>query len=168
MDDHRMAHPHQDQHSDEKSESIEKDWEKKAQEYLDGWKRATADYQNLQKEIAKEKQEIIKYANANLILSLLPVVDHFAMARTAIPEDQKTAQWVLGIEHIYRQLLDLLKCEGITKMETAGTPFDPLQHEAVGTRKQEGIHGGQILEETRSGYEYHGKVIQPAQVIIAE
>lgn len=150
------------------SPAQETDGERKAQEYLDGWKRATADYQNLQKETAKEKQEMVQYANANLLLSLLPVADHFSRALAHIPKDQEQTPWVMGLQHIYRQLLDVLKSEGVEKMETAGQPFDPEQHEAVGKRKEEGIPAGQILEEARTGYRYRGKVLQPARVVIAE
>ena len=146
----------------------ENDWEHLAQEYLDGWKRATADYQNLQKETAKEKQEIVQYANANLLLSLLPVVDHFSMALEHIPDDQQQTSWMTGMQHIYRQLLEVLKSEGVEKIETVGQSFHPDQHEAVGKRKEKGVPADQILEEARAGYLYHGRIIQPARVIIAE
>ena len=136
--------------------------------------RALADYQNLLKQTVKEKQEFAKYANANLIIEILPVVNNFKMAVKHIPEDQKYSQWIQGIAHIQNQLLSVLSANGIEEIKTVGEKFNPELHEAVknnDNKKQKenpsaGGEKGIIIKEVIPGYKMHGKVIIPAKVIV--
>lgn len=154
--------------------------EKKMAEYLDGWKRAKADYLNLKKETDQRYQELIKFANAGLILELLPVLDNFKLAVLHIPESEKNADWVIGIMHIKKQFQDILKTLGIEEIKTVGEKFNPELHEAVG-REENLAEGGEgkdgeegkeeqsgdiIVKELRAGYMLNGKIIQAAKVIV--
>jgi len=152
--------------------------EKKNKEYLDGWQRAKADYLNLKKESEKRYQDLIKFANASLILEILPVMDNFKLAVSHIPKDQLKADWVIGIAHIKKQLADILKNLGIEEIKTVGEKFNPELHEAVSAETREkretehekhesGGSKGVIIKEVRSGYSMHGKVIQVAKVVVS-
>lgn len=152
----------------EGNETIKEELElskKKEQEYLDGWKRAKADYLNLKRESEQRYQELIKFANAGLILEILPVLDNFKLATQHIPEEQKKAEWVIGIVHIKKQLEDTLKNLGIETIKTVGEKFNPEFHEAV--EKSESGKDGIITKEVRPGYILNGKVIQVAKVIVS-
>lgn len=141
---------------------------KKAEEYLDGWKRAKADYLNLKKETEKRQQEIVQFASFALICELLPIYDHFKLALSHVPKDQNEAEWVKGFFHVKNQLQDLFKRLGIEEIKTVGEKFNPEFHEAVIHEKKEGFKTDMILEEVKSGYTWHGKVIQPAKVKVAK
>lgn len=157
--------------------------EKKNQEYLEGWRRAKADYLNLKKESEKKYQDLIKFANAGLIMDILPVLDNFKLAVQHIPEDQQKLDWVAGIMHIKKQLEYILHGMGIEEIKTVGEKFNPEFHEAVeqnskfqvqssNAEKDQEVENseknkaGIIVEEIRAGYTMHGKVIQPAKVIV--
>lgn len=150
--------------------------EKKMQEYLDGWKRAKADYLNLKKETEQRYQDLIKFANASLILEFLPVLDNFKLAVCHIPAEEKNADWVIGIMHIKKQMEDIFKNLGIEEIKTVGEKFNPVLHEAVGKeekdeegkegKEEEDKKGDVIVKEVRAGYTSHGKVIQAAKVIV--
>lgn len=166
----------------EKSISELETAQEKMQEYLDGWKRAKADYLNLKKEAEQRHQDLIKFANASLILELLPVLDNFKLAVCHIPAEEKKADWVIGIMHIKKQFEDILKNLGIEEINTIGEKFNPALHEAVGREEkyEEGKEGEEgkddqeveegtgdiIVKELRAGYTLHGKVIQAAKVIV--
>jgi len=140
--------------------------EKKNQEYLDGWKRAKADYLNLKRESERKYQDLIKYANAGLILDILPVLDNLKLAIKHIPEDEKSLDWVKGIMHIKKQLEDVLKNLGIEEIKTVGEKFNPEFHEAVDNDKKAGKEGI-ITKEAGPGYMMQGKVIQAAKVVVS-
>lgn len=138
----------------------------KCEEYLNGWKRAQADYQNLVKENAKQRSELIRYANEDLILDLLPILDNFKIAYSQIPEDEKSSSWVVGFSHIKKQLEDVLAASGIEPIKTVGEKFDVSCHEAIDKRTDGKKEDDVVLEEVQPGYRLNGKVIQVAKVII--
>lgn len=136
----------------------------KCEEYLNGWKRARADYLNLQKEVAVQQKELIEFANAGLLLDLLPMVDHFKMALKHVPENIKNDFWYKGIENIRNELNKFLEDQGIEEIKSVAEKFDPAKHEAVG--EIEGESEGIVAEEVSTGFVLNGKVIQPAKVKI--
>lgn len=141
-------------------------WQAKAAEYLAGWKRAQADYQNLRRSVEQEKIDMVKYANEALLQDLLPLVDHFNMAFKAVPEKDRTSSWLKGVEHISTNLKQILQEYGVTVMNTVGQKFDPTQHESVGETPSD-QPDGIVAEEMSAGFLLHGKVIQPAKVKIS-
>ncbi len=139
----------------------------KCEEYLNGWKRAQADYHNLKKENERERSEYVKYANGNLLLEILPVYDNFKMAFRQIPDNEKDSAWVVGFSYIKKQLSDFLTNNGIEEIKTVGENFDHDLHEAVEYRESENQEG-QILEEIKPGYKLNGKVIQVSKVVVSK
>jgi len=142
--------------------------QKQCEEYLNGWKRSLADYQNLQKETAQQKSEWIKSANSGLIISLLPILDNFKMAFRQIPEAELNSPWVIGFSHIKKQLESLLSEYGVESIATVGSMFNFLEHEAVGSESDETKEDQIILNENKPGYKLNGKVIQVAKVTVNE
>ena len=136
--------------------------EKEKDEYLNGWKRAKADYINLQKDELKRMEEIMKFANADIIKDLLLVLDSFelSMLATKDPEARK------GIEIIYSQLEKILNKQGLEKIKALGGKFDPALHEAM-LQEESDKESGTILEEMVKGWKLNGKVIRPTKVKIA-
>ncbi len=138
----------------------------KMEEYLNGWKRAKADYINFKKDTKKKKGELIKFSNAALILGLLPIFGNFKRAFTDVPKDQRDSKWLKGIENIKKQFEEFLKNLGIEEIKTVGEKFNPEFHEAVSQKEEKNKDSDVILEEVNSGYQMHGKVIIPAKVIV--
>lgn len=135
---------------------------KQAQEYLDGWKRAKADYLNLKKEMESQNKEIREWMSKIMIIPFLNIIDGFEKAFSEIPENLKNNPWVEGIEGIKKQFEDYLKTQGVEEMKVKGEKFDPLKHEAV-----ESVEGGEsniILGELQKGYLINGEILRPAKV----
>lgn len=141
--------------------------EVKCEEYLNGWKRAKADYENLKKETEKKFGELGKFVAAGLLLEILPIYDHFKMALEHIPEEQKLAEWVKGIFHIQKQFEEFLKNNEVTMMPTVGETFNPELHEAI-SEEESAEPEHQIIKEVKAGYKIKDEVLRPAQVIIAK
>ena len=133
---------------------------------LAGWQRARADYENLQKEVMRERGEYVKFANAALLLELLPIYDNFKLAFRAIPEADIEIPWVVGLTHIKKQLQTFLENQGVEEIKTVGEVFDPQLHEAVETVA--GDREDVIVKELKAGYRLAGRVIQAARVVVSK
>ena len=88
----------------------------KADEYLNGWKRAKADYLNFKKQTESHQRETIQYANAALIAELLPIYNNLKLALENKPEKLKDNDWIRGVELIKNQFNEFFKQLGINSL----------------------------------------------------
>ncbi len=139
----------------------------KEQEYLEGWKRSQADYQNLQKETQKKLASIEKHCKQEIIEQLLPILNHFEQAAEFVSEEQKQADWVKGLFLVQSQLKELLTKWGVEEIEVLGKPFDPHTSEAIGQGKGD-QESGVVIKVCSPGYKVGSRVIVPAKVIVNE
>lgn len=137
--------------------------EKERAEYLEGWQRAKADLANYKKEQEDRRQELARMLVANALLQFLPVIDNLERAEKGIPEAERSSSVNQGFLQIILQCREIFKRYGVESMESVGTPFDPLLHEAVGEAEGE---QGIVVEDMERGYTLGGKVIRPAKVKI--
>ena len=136
---------------------------KKAQSYLANWQRAQADFINYKRHSEQEKSEFSKFANAVLMLSVLPILDDFERALSSIPEPIAPLSWVEGVRLIERKLRATLEAQGLSPIKAIGEPFDPNIHEAAMQGKgREGI----VVGELQKGYKLYDKVIRPSKVVV--
>jgi molecular chaperone GrpE len=145
---------------DELDKNFDKEIEElkqKAQGLESDYKRALADYQNLQKRTNEDRLNWLKIANRELLLNLMPVLDTLILAQKHIKND--------GLKVSIDQFLDVLKTEGVAKIETDNKDFDPNLMECIATETGE---ENKVLEETRAGYTLHDKVLRPAQVKVGK
>ena len=77
---------------------------------LDGWKKALADYQNLQKDSDKKMAGLSDYLTASLLLEILPIFDNYRLAIEHIPPEQRKSAWAVGLEHILKLWEQFLAC----------------------------------------------------------
>jgi len=139
-----------------------------AAEYLDNWRRATADLSNARKRMQREMDDCRAAASAGLLEKLLPVVDDVDRAFTVVPVDQAETDWVNGFRMIQRKLHSLLEGEGVTTISAEGLLFDPAVHYAVTHEEADGFNDGQIIAELARGYRLNDKVLRPAMVRVAK
>ena len=136
---------------------------KKAEDYLANWQRAQADFINYKRRTELERQDFNRFANANLILSLLPALDDLERALSSIPLKLAKHSWVDGIRLVERKFKSSLETQGLTPIKALGEPFDPNFHEALRQDKgKEGI----IVEEFQKGYMLGDRVLRPAKVVV--
>ncbi|MDP2664144.1 MAG: nucleotide exchange factor GrpE [bacterium] len=142
--------------------------QKKKDEYLSGWQRARADFINHKKEELERMESIIKFANEELVLKMLPVLDNFCLVEKEIPEDLKENDCIKGILQLKIQILDFLKQEGVEEIKAEGEKFDPNFMEAAEMVEAEDMDSGMVAEEIQKGYTLNCKVIRPAKVKVVK
>ena len=156
----------EDDVSAEEVESLKKELEEqkaKAEANLAGWQRAQADLANYKRRSEQEKEESIKFANANLVLKLLPILDDFERAVAHLPDDLADNPWIEGAKLIERKLKSCLESSGLSPIESVGEPFDPRLHEAI--RQVPGADGI-VVSEAQKGYRFLDRVIRPSKVAV--
>lgn len=130
--------------------------------------RTQADLVNYRRRVEEERQELQKTANARLILDLLAIMDDFGRALANVPAQEDRATWWEGVELIHRKLQRVLEREGISPIEALGKPFDPWEHEALLHLESPDRPEGEVVGVIQEGYKLHGKLLRPAQVVVAK
>lgn len=134
--------------------------------YLDDLQRVVADFDNYRKRIQREQSEGSGRASAQLLASLLPVLDSFDVAFTHEAETPSEAKLLAGMRSTYQLLIDTLAKEGLEPIAAVGERFDPELHEAV--QAPANPDGGDLLvaQELRRGYFLGGRILRPALVAV--
>jgi len=126
-------------------------------ELEDQYMRAVADYQNLEKRVAQERLEFIKFANKELLERLLPSFDTLLLAEKYVQDD--------GLKLTIKTLYDALEQIGVKRVKTVGESFNPDTMECIET-VESSEHSDQeiVVEEVRPGFTLHEKTLRPALV----
>lgn len=130
--------------------------------------RAKADLINYRKRKDEEVSNLLKYANADVLNSLLPVLDNFERVINKNDVKDEVKGYLDGFKLIYNQIKDILKDNEVKEIEALGKEFDPMYHQSVTMRKDETQASGIVLEVYQKGYTYKDKILRPAMVIINE
>jgi len=126
--------------------------------------RIRADFENYRKQLEKEKEDFMRWANKDVLLDLLDVADNF---ERAIPElRKKDPQGAQGMELIYQQLMRSLEKHGLSKIDALGKKFDTCFHEAFLQEETDGPEGI-VLEELQKGYALNDKVLRHSKVKVS-
>jgi len=132
-------------------------------EYLDHLQRLKAEFDNYRKRVIKEQTRAMEMAAEPFVRKLLEVLDEFDLALMAAERTPDFEKFLHGVELVYAKLLDILRSEGLERIEAEGKPFDPERHEAL--MQSGGLEGEPFVADVlRPGYAMKGRVIRPAGV----
>jgi molecular chaperone GrpE len=136
-------------------------------EQKDRYLRVVADFDNYRKRVAKEKEDLVCFANERLIGDLLPILDNLERA-LSVDLDQTGMDSVLnGVKMVNEQIHSLLHTCGLEPLEALGHTFDPNHHEAVGVLPSGDHEEGTVVVEMQKGYSLKGKVLRHSMVHVA-
>jgi molecular chaperone GrpE len=139
----------------------------KADEYLDGWQRARAEFANYRKRADKERDEAYQIGAVEMLRKLMPIIDDFDRAIANVPADKSGDDIIKGFSLIYRKLLTQLENAGIKIINPVGEVFNPAYHEAIGHDETSNVPSGHVSTVLQKGYLYDDKVLRPALVRVA-
>ena len=128
--------------------------------------RAKADLINYRKRKDEEVSNLLKYSNADILLSLLPIIDNFERVIDKPVESEELKNYLEGFKLIYNQIKEILNANEVKEIEALDKEFDPAYHQSITTRKDNTKESGIVLEVYQKGYTYKDKVLRPAMVII--
>ncbi|MES0342702.1 MAG: nucleotide exchange factor GrpE [Anaerolineales bacterium] len=139
-----------------------------AEEYLDGWQRARAEFANFKKRTQLESEHARERIAGEIITHFLGVNDDIERALSRTPETDDFQEWTLGIELIHQKLQALFDAEGVELIDAEGERFDPNFHEAVSFEESDDHEEGLIIDITQPGYKMGERVLRPAMVRVAK
>ncbi len=128
--------------------------------------RLLADFDNFRKRTARERVDLIKHANEDLVTELLPVLDHFELALQQ--GNDSDDPFVKGVKMVFEQLTSTLhKVAELAAIQAPGTPFNPNFHDAISYQPSDEVEEGVVIMQARCGYKMGDRVIRPATVIVS-
>ena len=129
--------------------------------------RTMAEFDNYRKRTVKEKEQERASGQMDVIETILPLLDNFERAMTAIGEEDKDSAMAKGLAMIHDQFIEALKGIGLEEIEALGQPFDPNLHNAVQHVEDEATDENTIVEVYQKGYTMKGKVVRYSMVKVA-
>ncbi len=137
-------------------------------ELKDQYLRKQADFENFRKRMTREKAEAIAYANKQLLLDIVQIIDDFERAIKSAEESRDFDSFHEGVALIEKQFTSMLERKwGLKRFDSEGEEFDPQKHEAVMTG-EDGEHDKPVvLEDYQKGYFLNDKVLRSAKVKVS-
>lgn len=137
-------------------------------EAQDAYTRVLADYSNSQRRAGSNEQQAREQGIRGVLLSVMPVVDHFDLALCQDPDKASAKHVIDGVAMIKDELLRALTAHGIGLVRPGrNDAFDPNRHEAVVQQSAEGVEPGHVVATLRIGYTLNDRIVRPAQVSVA-
>jgi len=130
--------------------------------------RSQAEFENYKKRMTKEKSDLLKYANEELVKEVLRTVDNLEMAISHAKEASQLDSITEGIEIILKQLLQSLDRFGVKGFNAVGERFDPTRHEAVVQVESAEHEPDTVVDEAQKGYFLRDRLLRPALVTVSK
>lgn len=142
---------------------------REAAEANEKYLRTYADFENYRKRVQRDMAEFRKYANEQLALELLTVVDHLGLALKHAGESGENVMGLQeGVELVHKQFRDVLDKFGVKTFAAAGEPFDPARHDALMQVETDELPENKVVAVLQDGYLYYDKVLRHAKVSVSK
>ena len=150
--------------NDARLEQLEKEHETLKSQYV----RIAADFDNFRKRQSRDQDDLKVQLVSKALTAILPIVDNFERARQQLKPESEEAQTLhRSYQGLYKQLVEVLKQQGVSPMRVVAQQFDPNLHEAVLREPSQEFHEDIIIEELQRGYHLEGKVLRHALVKVS-
>ncbi|MFZ4764064.1 MAG: nucleotide exchange factor GrpE [Roseimicrobium sp.] len=138
---------------------------------VEKWKdmalRSAAELDNFRKRSAREMQDARAYANADLLRSLLPILDTFEMGLEAARVESEQSIVFQGLKMVQGMFGNFLRETGAAEIEAEGKQFDPNLHEALSTEPSDSVVEHGVIRVQRRGYRLKDRLLRPACVVVS-
>lgn len=142
--------------------------EKEIKEYHDRLLRLAADFENYKKRAARDKEDWTKFANEDLLRTILPFIDNLERAINHAQKVADTGVLIEGVRLTIQQILQSLNKFGLSSFQSVGKPFDPTVHEAMLVVETDTHEPNQVVEEFQKGYLLNDRLLRPATVSVSK
>jgi len=140
---------------------VQKNW--------DLYLRSRADLENYRKRAQREKEDLSRFANENLLREILPVMDNLERALEHARQGEGSSDGLLqGVEMTLGQFQRVLEKFGVIPVAAAGEAFDPARHEALGQVESAEHPPNTVVQELQKGYLLNDRLLRPAMVMVAK
>ncbi|MBI4698707.1 MAG: nucleotide exchange factor GrpE [Nitrospirae bacterium] len=141
---------------------------KELAELNDKYIRLYADFENYRRKVNKDKEELIKYSNEELIRELLSVIDHLELAVQHSSANNNVQALSEGVQMTLKELKNTLEKFGLVNIDAQGKRFDPFIHHAMSQVETAGGDENMVVTEFRKGYMLKDRVLRAALVSVSK
>ena len=134
-------------------------------DWKDLYARLLADFDNFKKRTARDREDTYRYAEADILKDILPVVDNLVLALANAKD--KEDDFVKGVRLVYDTFLKTLKDHGAEPFDSVGKELDTETMEAIAHLPSAEVEEGKVSIESRRGWMLKGKVLRAAQVVVS-
>lgn len=150
----------------EEAEREKKPSENELAELREKHLRLYAEFENYKRRVQREKEDLIRYSNEEILFNLLPVIDNLEMALKH-SADSLSENLIKGVENTLREFQRVLEKFGLAPIQALGEPFDPSVHHAMSVMERADVEDKTVVEEFRKGYMFGEKVLRPSLVAVS-
>ena len=149
---------------------VDNQYEEKIKKLEEALLRNQAELVNFKRRKEEETSRLLKYAEEDIILEFLPILDNFERAIKMDNNnlEDEVSKFLEGFKMVYTQIKNMLEKFEVVEINCLHLPFDPTYHQAVLTDKDENFESGIVLDVLQKGYMYKDKVIRPSMVKVNE
>jgi len=130
--------------------------------------RTLADMENLRKRTQRDKEELAKFANENILREILPVIDNLERAVDHAEQAETNDGLFEGVQMTLTQFSQLLNKFGVEPVDAIGQPFDPAYHQAMGQLESDEHPVNTVVQQMQKGYQLNNRLLRPAFVMLAK
>lgn len=141
--------------------------EKQVEFYKDQLLRKVADFENFKRRAEAEAASVFRYAKADIIQELLPVIDDFERSLKLAKDRRESEAFAKGVELIYQKLTKFLQLQGVREIESLGKEFDVHFHDALLQVPRSDIPPHVVIEVVDKGYTLDDRVLRHAKVVVS-
>lgn len=139
-----------------------------AKEHYDKMLRLGAEFENYKKRMERERSQLLKYAEENLLRDLLSVVDNLERALEQGSASDTVAPVVAGVQLTLDGLFSIMEKYGVKPLKSVGESFDPTRHDALAMEATDTMAPNHVFKEFQKGYAYHDRLLRAAKVIVSQ
>lgn len=155
--------------SNEDPAALLEDARNKADEHWNELLRARADMENMRRRQARDLENAHKHALDKFIAELLPIYDSMELGLNAAKGDEASLEAVReGLEMTLKMFMTSIGKFGLEPINPEGQAFDPELHQAMATQTVEGVEPNQVLMVAQKGYQFNGRLLRPAMVVVSQ
>lgn len=141
----------------------------KADEHWNELLRAKADMENLRRRQARDLENAHKHALDKFVAELLPIYDSMELGLNAANGEEASIDAVReGLEMTMKMFLSSISKFGLEQLNPEGETFDPELHQAMAMQEVEGVDANKVLTVAQKGYQFNGRLLRPAMVIVSQ
>lgn len=141
--------------------------EEEEESLRDQFVRLQADFANFRNRTQRERIELYQRANEDLLLEILPVLDHYEMGLQTAEQHESDQAVVDGFKLVYDQFQNVLKKFKLEPIDAVGETFDPHKHEALTHMPSDEYAAEVCSNQVRKGYMFGDKLLRAAQVVVS-
>ncbi len=130
--------------------------------------RTLADMENLRKRTQRDKEDLAKFANENILREILPVIDNLERAVDHAEQAETNDGLFEGVQMTLTQFSQLLTKFGVEPVDAIGQPFDPAYHQAMGQLESDEHPVNTVVQQMQKGYQLNNRLLRPAFVMLAK